>query len=209
MIIYKPGQSLGRRSLGGVLRAKWDDDREAIVRAIAKRTAKGVPLDDGDGPLRDPGEYEADPEIDEVYIEVRALSVADVQKHDHAMSSTFSEVVKSEGDERLAARGRNREAANAFIKAAVTSVTGISGKDGEEIGGPLSDDVLEALWANNLAIAIVNAAQWLQHVRGEQRKNSGASQPKTSGSSTATPVPLNGESTEAAMGTRHLAVGSA
>jgi len=188
IVVYKPGQSLGKRNLGGVLRAKWEDDREMILRAIKKRESKGIPLDDGDGPLTDPGEYTGDEELDGVSFEVKALSVDDIQKHGHAMSATADAIGAADGDAILDARRANRAAALAFLRAAVISIEGIGGPDGNAtpMVGPLSDEDSEILWANDFAIPIVVAAQWLQHVRGEQRKNSGASQPQSSPSSTAT-----------------------
>lgn len=212
MIVYRSGQSLGVRSLGGVLRARWDDEREIVRRVIAKRQRSGTPLDDGEGApvLVDPGEYTGDPELDEIKIEVRALSVADIQRHEVAIGDASKALSSAEGEAKIAALAAESVAVHAFLRAAVITISGLHDEAGTpiEMTSPLSTEHYEILAGNRLATAVLSACMWLQSVRGEQRKNSGASRPlaqSTGGpvalASTATHVHQSCGSIEGAMET--------
>lgn len=203
MIVYKPGQSLGVRSLGGVLRAKWDDEREMIGRIIAKRERRGIPLDDGDGAISDPGEYLGDEALDGISIEVRALSVSDVQRHEIALGEASRAIAEAGAADKSAALDSERKAIREFFNCAIVAVRGLEYADGVSVNvaSPLTDEAFEVLCANKMATPILSAAMWLQSVRGDQRKNSGASQPRSSPSSTATPATLKNGATADAMTT--------
>lgn len=199
MIVYRKGQSLGARSLGGVLRARWDENRADVLRRIEKRRSRrGVPLSDGEGEpeLEDPGEYAGGDDLDHVMINVRALSLEQIQRHAAEFVRTGRAILAAEpGEPRRAAIAEETAAICAYLTEALVSVTGIELEDGVEAGGAPSAELFDLLGANQLLSPVFQAVDWLQSVRGDLRKNSGASRPSTSPISTATRVPSsNGRS---------------
>lgn len=178
LVVYKAGESLGWRSLGGVLESRWAEQRSMINRAIATRKASGAPLvNESTGqPMSDIGDYPGDPQLADAEIEIVALSVSDM----HALEAADEKAGATPG-EKLAAQ-------KAAVRKMVSGVRGLALADGTEIAFTSLDDAALSFLADALLIEpILTAASWLQSVRGDVRKNSGALQPsKTSVNTTAT-----------------------
>lgn len=183
MIVFRAGSILEKKSLGGILRARWDDNRKAILAAIERRKATGTPLDDGDGALADPGEYRGDEELDGVIVSIRALSVADHQVLTSSLASASKAIEESTGAARDTAIIDESLVCRTALEKCISTIEGLS-EDGEKavvrVSPTMSDSDWEMLGASGLVQPLITACMWIQSVRGEQKKTSGSLAPSTS-----------------------------
>lgn len=174
MMIYRRGASLGPRSLGGVLRARWDRLRESRQRSIDKRAAnKGVPSSDDPPcetcgrpapPLEPLDPYNLGDGYDDVTVEFRALRKASFEELSHA----FDEAP-------------DRETAAAVLRESLIAVTGLEDVDGPVEIREVTEEALDLFEDNKLLTPLVLAWGYLHTLEDDARKNCGASQPSTSG----------------------------
>lgn len=186
MIVFRAGEPLGEKNLGQVLRERWNDNRAHVLSAIDKRTKAGVPLDDGDGPLRDPGEYDGDPELDDVTIEVVALSVADHQSVTSRLVEASRAIEGKTGADGDAARAAEMLVVREALDLSLRKVAGMTDSDGAKVSArhPLSDNDWAMLGASGLITPLLSACMYVQGLRGAKKKTCGASRRSTSVSST-------------------------
>lgn len=150
------------------LRAVHQSARERVLAEIARRTANGVPLDDGDGPITDPGDYVPRDDLDGV--EVRLFILSERRKgmlqaaHDQAMGRFLREnTLGGEDRDEVAvaeALGAVFDARRAYVAEVVKDIAGVDGvaRDGER----LSESTLDALERAKLINPLFVAAQHLQ-----------------------------------------------
>lgn len=187
MIVFRAGENLGEKNLGKVLRERWDDNRAHVLAAIDKRKKAGAPLDDGDGPLRDPGEYDGDPELDDVTIEVVALSVADHQSVTSRLVEASRAIEGKTGADGDAARAAEMVVVREALDLSLRKVAGMTGSDGEKVVvrcPPLNDDDWKMLGASGLITPLLSACMHVQGLRGAKKKTCGVSRRSTSPSTT-------------------------
>jgi len=185
VIVFRAGSILDKKSLGGILRARWDDNRKAILSAIERRKANGTPLDDGDGALADPGEYRGDAELDGVIVSIRALSVADHQVLTSSLVSASKAIEEATGAARDTAIIDESLVCRTALEKCISTIEGIKeATDGERtvvrVSPTMSDSDWEMLGASGLVQPLITACMWIQSVRGEQKKTSGSLAPSTS-----------------------------
>lgn len=200
-IPYKAGAPMGVRSLGLILRDEWDREDRHRERRIEKQRKAGFKEPKGlDGqPLIPLGPYPHHDELDDVLFECRALAMKDVRTY-HARrgliqreAEAFDAKAGSADDvaemERISAK--SDELRRDLLGKALVSFGGTPITSPEEI-----EDIENAGFADLLLQAIFH----LQDLKGDARKNCGASPSQTSGNSTATPVHDTTASSAAAPG---------
>jgi hypothetical protein len=183
VIVFRAGSILEKKSLGGILRARWDENRKAVLSIIERRKATGTPLDDGDGALSDPGEYRGDAELDGVIVSIRALSVADHQVLTSSLVAASKAIEEATGAARDTAIIDESLVCRTALEKCISSIEGLS--DGDEritvrVSPTMSDSDWEMLGASGLVQPLITACMWIQSVRGEQKKTSGSLAPSTS-----------------------------
>lgn len=194
MLLLRAGLALDWKGCGLVLRPRHEEQRIARAKQIADRIENGVPLDDGDGPLRHLGPYDLPENLDRLEVRFRVLSMRQVREHEALMGE-----VADKKDDSPAKRAENGEAAAKLRRALLLDLIadlrhpdGIEGPDGPFVvqDGRLTEEQAQLLDDNGLAIWLYVAGSYLQNLPGEARKNCGASQLQTSpaAGSTATPA---------------------
>jgi hypothetical protein len=206
LVVYKAGQSLGKRSLGGVLRARWDEVRASVLSAISMRNSVGAPLVDetSGAKIRDPGPYPGDAQLDDVTIEVVAASVSEMHVIEADLQAAVKAVDDAAPDDKAHAKDAESQASARVVRALVSRVGGVEDDRGNPLTlSPANEEHMRILVDNRLIDPILTAAMWLQSVRGETRKNSGALQPsRISAPTTATHADLASAVHEAVTMTR-------
>lgn len=193
MIVFRAGESLGKKSLGGVLRHRWDSNRAEILRRIKRREAKGVPLVDemSGAPLEDPGEWMGDPELDGVIIEPRALTVTDYQILTSKVATANRAI--DEAEDKAAAMHTESLVVRDAVAQMLISITGLSLSDGvvcnihvSDFNGAraLGDEEWKTILASGIGDTLYAACVYVQSVRGEQKKTCGSLVPSTSAPTT-------------------------
>ena len=188
MIVYERGASMGKRSLGLVLREGWRLRQEDRLARIAKRKSNaGVPPSD-DPPcekcgrpapeLKPLADYDGDPGLDGLRVEFAALS----RERFETLSAAWEASVGLDRKPML-------EAGRAILEESLLSLDGLERADGSAVEvkkATFGASTVEMLEDNKLFDALILAWGYLHQLEGDARKNCGASQPSTSGSRSGT-----------------------
>lgn len=200
MLVYQRGQAIGWKSVGAVLRERWDEQSKARDVEIAKR-AKGIDVPPSDEPpcetcgkveeLEPFGLYTGDPGLDSLQINFQSLSLA---RYEGFSGDWAKSLVESNSARLVVCRE--------FAKATIRGLKGLTLANGTAVGVDSHDEpddaILDILEDNDLLDGIFIAGAHLQSLSGEQRKNCGVSLPSTSQPSIASAVAATLEPPEGA-----------
>lgn len=192
MYALRPGAVSPQRSLGAMLRQVHDDNRQRTLDEIKQRTSQGVPLDDGDGPLVDPGEYKGSPDLDGVMVSFRSVSAADVAKAELAISAAIE--ADSNADLLRAMR--------CYVSAIACNLNGLADEDGAFGIDVLTPAAMDTIESAGLLLPLYQACKVYQYLPGAKKKIYGSAQPLTSVDFSARPASRTSEKSTAATATQ-------
>lgn len=176
--LIKTGSKSGPHSVGRVLRESWEATRARVDKMIEDGKARGFPPMTGDGKeIRPLGPYAGEADLDDVLVTVIARSLADVRATELELEGLLEEVGKAgltvEESVKLVRAAVETKAR--FVQASVARVDAC----GDELGNGegLTADEVALLADNGLLDRVYEAVIHLHSLRGDARKNCGASQP--------------------------------
>lgn len=184
MFAIRPGRAGPPRSLDDMLRSRWEDIRKNNNDELKRRMTSGVPLDDGDGPIEEIGEYETSNEYLNLFVTIRSVSRRAVMETDIRIKE-ISESVKTteEAVEKLRSDLETFDAMKEFCKIAIVRVDGFEDDDGgfSISGDPnLSSDQVNFLDECNLLFPLFACAKSFQYLEAEEKKHFGLRAPSIS-----------------------------
>ena len=184
MFAIRPGRIGPPRNLDEMLRSRWEQHRETNNEELKRRKALGVPLDDGDGPLVEIGEYESNENYRSIFVTIRSVSRREIMETDIRIKEISDSVEsKSEAVEKLRSDLETFEAMKDFCRSAVVKVEGFKDDDGEysiEGVSGLSQEQVEFLDECGLLFPIFACAKSFQYLEPEEKKLYGVLVPLTS-----------------------------
>lgn len=184
MFAIRPGRIGPPRNLDEMLRSRWEQHRETNNEELKRRKALGVPLDDGDGPLVEIGEYESNENYRSIFVTMRSVSRREIMETDIRIKEISESVEsKSEAVEKLRSDLETFEAMKEFCRLAVVKVGGFKDEDGEysiEGADGLSQEQVEFLDECGLLFPIFACAKSFQYLEPEEKKLFGLQAPLTS-----------------------------
>lgn len=181
-VLLFPGQKSALVTLQSVLKERHDNLQAHTAREIQRRTARGVPLDDGAGPLTALDDYVDVDGYGDVQVRFVALAekrraelLADVQVAVAARAAFAGKDVVVVGKELPLADAAIEDAQLAFIKAAVCEL-----RDSNGVVDLSSESVAEAIRATGSLLAhLFVAARDYQGLSPGKEKRFGSQQPST------------------------------
>jgi hypothetical protein len=176
IVLVYPGQESTLLDLQEILKGRHDRHRKLVLDEVKRRTDGGIPLDDGDGPLRDPGEYSPRAQLDGIRVKLRVLSAKKIRHLNAAHASALERVLRASKSE-----SRDADMAEAvdavfdaraqYISASVVTIAGVFERDID--GKELDFNRYDALERNSLTTPIFEAAVEFQDLPAGKLSPSG------------------------------------
>jgi len=183
MFAIRPGRIGPPRNLDVMLKARWDEIRDQNNEELKRRIASGVPLDDGDGPIEEIGEYESNEEYSKLNVTLRSVSRRDVMETDIRIKE-ISDSVKNtkEAIEKLRSDLETFDAMKSFCGIAIVKIDGFSDDGGDYCieGDPnLSTEQVNFLDECGLLFPLFACAKSFQYLDSSEKKHYGLQAPLT------------------------------
>lgn len=161
-ILLFPGEESTPVVVQDALRMRHDRRRAAMLADIKKRTDGGAPLDDGDGPLVDPGEFSSRPDLEGVVVRFRVMSAKELRILRARVTTRLQGLLDARtiGAEAVAeATNQLFDARRTFLQLSIVEIGGLEG-----ISAPLTEKHADALERSSLIMPLYEVAADFQEM---------------------------------------------